>query len=83
MNKQFIINYIKQVKKEDIAFFALNQGLNVSNKELDLIYYYIKNEYERFFNNPKEIFEEVYDKLAPDNYQKLIYLYNKYRFFIT
>ena len=48
MNKQFIINYIKQVKKEDIAFFALNQGLNVSNKELDLIYYYIKNEYERF-----------------------------------
>lgn len=83
MNKQFIINYIKQVKKEDIASFALNQGLNVSNKELDLIYYYIKNEYERFFNNPKEIFEEVYDKLEPDNYQKLINLYNKYRFFIA
>ena len=83
MNKQFIINYIKQVKKEDIAFFALNQGLNVSNKELDLIYYYIKNEYERFFKNAKEILEEVYDKLAPDNYQKLINLYNKYRFFIA
>ncbi|MBQ8218929.1 MAG: hypothetical protein IJZ79_04180 [Bacilli bacterium] len=79
MNKLFIYEYINKITKENIYNYGLNQGINLEKKDLDIIYYYVKNEYKRFFNNPEDILLEVKDKLSNNTYNKILQLYNKYK----
>jgi len=79
MNKLFIYEYINKITKENIYNYGLNQGINLEKKDLDIIYYYVKNEYKRFFNNPEDILLEVKDKLSNNTYNKILQLYDKYK----
>lgn len=79
MNKYFIYEYISRIKKEDIVNYSMRIGMELSDNDLEIIYYYLKNEYRRFFDNPQEIFMEIKNKISEQTYGLLIDLYNKYK----
>ena len=71
--------YISKIKKEDIKIFLNNNGINLSEKELEYAYYIIKNKYELILNNNKSIFDDIKENISEDNYIKLMELYNNYK----
>lgn len=80
--KNTIINYIQKLKKEDIIIFCQKQNITISDKELDTIYYYIKNHYQEIFTNPNKILDELKQNLSKNTYNKVLELYEKYKIFI-
>ena len=79
MNKYFIYQYITKINKDDIINFSNKLGIYLNQNDLEVIYFYIKNEYIRFFDNPQEIIDEVKGKISDNVYIKLLELYNKYK----
>lgn len=79
MNKLIIMEYMNRIKKEDINNFSLKQGINISKKDLDIIYEYIKNDARRILNNPIDVINEIKDKVSYDVYIKILELYDKYK----
>ena len=82
MNKLIIYQYINKIKREDIINFSKTRGIELSSDELEIIYYYIKNEYKRFFNNPLEVLNEISKKVSNNTYNEIVNLYNTYKGFI-
>lgn len=80
MNKLIIINYIKKLTKNDIINYCNNNSIPLTDDELDIIYYYIKNRYLEFLNgHDQEILDEIKYKVKSATYNKIIELYNKYK----
>lgn len=80
MNQFIISKYIQRITKEDIYKFASTQGITLTNNELDIIYYYIKNKYASFLSgNQLEILNEIKHQVTPTTYQKIEELYNLYK----
>ena len=79
MNKLLIYEYINRLRREDIINFSNIRGISLESYEIDVIYYYIKNEYKRFFNNPMEVLNEVKNKVSNNTYNEIINLYDKYK----
>ena len=80
MNIYLISHYVSKLKKEDINNFALKQGLTLDKEELDIIYYYVKNEYKTFiYGNPRGILDEVKKKVKPLTYNKIENLYQQFK----
>ena len=71
--------YIDKIKKEDMNIFLKNNGINLSEKELEYAYYIIKNKYELILNDNKSIFDDIKENISEDNYIKLMELYNNYK----
>ena len=46
MQKQILKSYIDKLKKEDIIKFINNNNYQVSDMEINTIYFYIKNYWE-------------------------------------
>ena len=82
MNKNVILNYISKINKTDIINYAQKQGIIINNNDVDIIYYYIKNKYNDFLNNPQDILNEIQDNISNNIYLKLLELYEKYKIFI-
>ena len=82
MNKTVILNYISKINKTDIINYAQKQGIIINDNDVDIIYYYIKNKYNDFLNNPQDILNEIQDKISNNIYLKLLELYGKYKIFI-
>lgn len=80
MNIYLISQYVSKLKKEDINNFALKQGLTLDKEELDIIYYYVKNEYKTFiYGNPRGILDKVKKKVKPLTYNKIENLYQQFK----
>ncbi len=79
LNKIMILNYINKITKDDIVNFGIKEGINLNNKEIDIIYDYLKNKYQDIINNPDNILIEIKDKLSIKVYQKLLELYDRYK----
>ena len=58
MYKQFLKSYIQKLKKEDIIKYIENNNYNVSDNEIEIIYFYIKNYWQDFFDNKEEIWKK-------------------------
>ena len=82
MNKLIIYQYINKIKREDIINFSKTRGIELSSDELEIIYYYVKNEYKRFFYNPLEVLNEISKKVSNNTYNEIVNLYNTYKEFI-
>ena len=54
MNKLIIINYIKRLTKNDIFNYCINNNIPLTDEELDIIYYYIKNTLQKLFANSQD-----------------------------
>ena len=83
INKSVVYNYIKNIKKEDIYNYGIKQGIEISNNDIDIIYDYINNRYDDIINDIERIFLEVKDKLNIKTYDKLLELYDKYKYIIN
>ena len=83
INKSVVYNYIKNIKKEDIYNYGIKQGIEISNNDIDIIYDYINNRYDDIINDIERIFLEVKDKLNIKTYNKLLELYDKYKYIIN
>lgn len=79
MNKLVVYQYINKIKKEDIIKYGLKQGIVINDEETNLIYNYIKEDYERIINKPLEVINEIRDKISDVVYQKILELYDKYK----
>lgn len=79
LNKLIIYEYINRIKYEDLINYCNNKNITINNKDLDIIYKYIKNDYKRFFNNPEEILNEAKYKLSTNTFNEVIKLYNQYK----
>ena len=62
MNLIFIERIIQKINKEDIYNYSLNEGITLSNEELNTIYTYLKNYYKEFLYN-KNIREKLLNEL--------------------
>lgn len=80
MKDKLLKNYINKLTKEDINLFATNNNINLSNKELDIIYNTIKNDYDNLlYGNHDKVFNELKNKVSTDNYDKIINLFFEYK----
>ena len=79
MNKLIILKYMDRLTKDDIKKYAINQKVDLSSSELDLIYAYIKKYPKRILNEPMEVIDEIKDDPSINVYNKLLELYQKYK----
>lgn len=82
MYKQLLKNYIDKLKKEDIIKYIDNNNYQVSDKEINIIYFYIKNYWQELFDNDDEIWKKLKNDISDKTYIEIIKLYNKYKNFI-
>ena len=81
-SKDIIYNYIKKIKKDDIFNYGIKENIVLNNKEIDIIYDYINNRYDDIINDTDNIFKELKDELNIKTYNKLLELYDRYKYFI-
>lgn len=83
MNRSLIKKYINLIDKDMINNYALKEKINLTSKELDIIYNSIKNDFDiitttdfyKYLNNFKnDLSSKVYDKISD--------LYEKYKDYI-
>ncbi len=80
MNIYLISEYVKRLTKEDIIKFSKSQGVTLENKELDIIYEYIKKHYKTFiYGNPRPILDDIKTKVKPLTYNKIETLYKEFK----
>ena len=77
MNKLIIYKYIDRIRKIDIMNYGIKEGIELNDEEINLIYFYIKNRYMDFFNNPDDVFREIEGNVRDNVYSKIIELYNE------
>lgn len=80
---RLVQEYVKRMTKDDVNSFAIKNGINLTDDELDLIYRHIKDNWRTImYGNPRGILNELKDKLSPDSYQKIegLYVYFKNRY---
>ena len=83
MYKDLIKNYINKLKKEDIIKYIEKNNYQLDNKEIDTIYFYIKNYYQDFLDNNQEIWDKLKKDVSEKTYLEIIKLYSKYKKYIN
>jgi len=83
MKERLINEYVNRMTLDDVNKFALQNGINLKEDELNLIYNRIKNDWHTIvFGNPRAILDELKNKLDNTSYQKIesLYVYFKNRY---
>ena len=80
MYEFLISNYIKNLCKNDIVYFALKNNIKLNDLELDYVYKTIKSNYKILLSDNYEcIFLEGKNHLSSENYKKICNLFMDYR----
>lgn len=82
MYKDLIKNYIEKLKKEDVIKFIENNNYVVSDKEIDTIYFYIKNYWADFLEDNTEIWNKLKKDVSEPVFIEIKKLFNKYKKYI-
>ena len=82
MYKSILKQYIERLKKEDIIKFIGENNYQVSDKEIDTIYFYIKNYWEDIFDNQEDIWNKIKQEVSPNTFIQIQGLYQKYKKYI-
>lgn len=82
MYKQLLKSYIEKMTKEDIIKYIEKNNYQVSDKEIETIYFYIKNYWEDFFDNKEEVWKKLKSDVSDNTYVEILKLFNKYKNFI-
>ncbi len=78
--KKLIQNYIHKITENDIEMFAFKNNIKLCKKEVSILYYYVKNEYETLlYGDSTCIFHDLKEKLSSENYEKVISLFKMYK----
>ena len=80
MNYFIIKKYISKLTKQNIIDYTRKENITLTNKEIDIIYYYIKNKSNYFLEgHHQEILNELKNKLSSPTYKKIEELYQQYK----
>lgn len=75
-----IKEYIKNIDEYTINKYAKINNINLSDKEIKVLYLYIKNYWEIFYKgDPTELFKELEEQIKKENLNKIKELYKKYK----
>ena len=79
MHDILIQRYINNITLNDIISFGKNEGIDVKNEEAKIIYEYMHKYWKVFYHgDPKNLMQELKNKLSTPTYNKLEELYWKY-----
>lgn len=83
MHRLLIENYVKQIKQSDIYNFALMNNIDLSEKDIDILYYYLKKNWEELLYGNKDILNDLKQEIDEEKFLKIKSLfelyYNKYQ----
>ena len=83
MHRLLIENYVKQIKQSDIYNFALMNNIDLSEKDIDILYYYLKKNWEELLYGNKDILNDLKQEIDEKKFLKIKSLfelyYNKYQ----
>lgn len=80
MFSKLIVNYIKKLTKNDIIEFSKKEDILLNNNEIDIIYNYIKNDYNTLlYEDSTNIFNELKRKINSNSYYKIKNLFDEYK----
>lgn len=82
MYKQLLKEYVSRLKKEDVIKYINNNDYEVTDKEIDVIYFYIKNYWEDIYNGDEEILKKIKNDVSDKTYLEVVKLLNKFKRFI-
>ena len=79
MHRLLIENYIKQISKQDIKEFSNKNNIQLSEKDQDILYHYLKNNWQDLlYGNSRSVFKELEEKLGTEKFNILKNLYDFY-----
>ena len=83
MHRLLLENYVKQIKKSDIYNFALINNIDLSEKDIDILYYYLKKNWKELLYGNKNILNDLKQEIDEKKFLKIKSLfeiyYNKYQ----
>ena len=80
MKERLINEYVNRMTLDDVNRFALQNGINLKDDELRLIFSYIKNDWRTIcFGNPRGILDDLKKQIEPNSYSKIESLYMFFR----
>ena len=82
MQRNLIMNYAKNLTKEDIYSFVKTNNIEVSKKDIDTIYNHIKTYYQVFFDDPIKYIKMLKGKISDDIYYQILMVYDKYKSYL-
>ncbi len=83
MFRSLIESYIDDITEEDIISFAENDDVIVTKEEASLFIKTVKENKEDILNgNGQKYIDDLKDKLSPEAFDELNYLWGKYKKFI-
>ena len=79
MHRLLIENYIKQINKTDIYNFAIKNNLQLTEKDVDILYHYLKNNWQEIlYGNSRGVLSELETKFDADKFLKIKKLFDFY-----
>ena len=76
--KNLILDYIKQIKPDDIYNFGLKHNIKLNINEVDNLYYLLKKKKILDYND-QEVYDILKDALNDNNFKKGYNLYLEYK----
>jgi len=83
VKERLISEYVNRMTLDDVNKFALQNGINLKDDELKLVYTYIKNDWRTIcFGNPRGILDDLKSKIDINSYSKIesLYMFFKNRY---
>lgn len=77
MYKNLLKQWIANVKKDDFNRYLKMNQLWKSEQEADILYQFLKEDWEDIYDGKKETFEKLQKKISKETYQKLYTLYEQ------
>ena len=79
MIQRLIENYVNRLTKDDVNAFGIQNGIELSDNELNIVYNHVKQNWKTIvYGNPKPILEDIRQNTSDITYQKIENLYTKF-----
>ena len=82
MPKNWIINYAKNMTKDDMYKYIKNNNINIKDDDVDTIYDHIKKYYNVFFDDPIKYIKMLKGKIEDNIYYEILTIYDNYKNYI-
>ena len=75
---KLIENYVQNIRKKDIYAFALKNDILLTEKEQDILYHYLQNNWEEILYGNSRDFVSLENQIDKDKFLKIKDLFDVY-----